>query len=57
MDKRKIKERLEYLIDFGNENKLYTVAEIAQDALSLIKEQEKLIEDITRQRMNNGAFD
>ena len=26
-------------------------------ALDLIKEQEKLIEDITKQRMDNGAFD
>ena len=38
-----IKERLGYLIDFGNEKKLYTVAEIAQDALALLKEQEEII--------------
>ena len=41
MDREKvIKERLGYLVDFGNEKKLYTVAEIAQDALALLKEQE-----------------
>ena len=27
------------------------------DALTLLKEQKKLIEDITKQRMDNGAFD
>lgn len=27
------------------------------DALALIKEQQKLIDEITQRRMNNGAFD
>ena len=27
------------------------------DALSLLKEQQKLIDDITQRRTNNGAFD
>ena len=46
MDREKvIKERLGYLVDFGNEKKLYTVAEIAQDALALLKEQEARILD------------
>ena len=27
------------------------------DALALLKEQEKLIEEITKRRMDNGAFD
>ena len=31
--------------------------ECAKDALALLKEQQKLIDDITRQRMENGAFD
>ena len=38
-----IKERLGYLVDFGNEKKLYTVAEIAQDALELLKEQPQIV--------------
>ena len=31
--------------------------ECAKNALALLKEQQKLIDDITRQRMENGAFD
>ena len=27
------------------------------DALSLLKEQQKLIDDLTKRRMDNGAFD
>ena len=30
---------------------------ICDDAIALLKEQEKLIEQITQRRMNNGAFD
>ena len=30
---------------------------VLNDALTMLKEQEKLIEDITKQRMDNGAFD
>lgn len=33
------------------------IVTIAKDALVLIKEQEQLIEEITKQRMDNGAFD
>ena len=47
MDREKvIKERLGYLVDFGNEKKLYTVAEIAQDALAMLKEQESTINEL-----------
>ena len=31
--------------------------EIARDALELLKEQQKLIDEITQRRANNGAFD
>ena len=30
---------------------------LRHDILALLKEQQKLIDDITRQRMDNGAFD
>lgn len=30
---------------------------LCHDALALIKEQEQLIEEITKHRMDNGAFD
>jgi len=30
---------------------------LAGDALTLLKEQQKLIDDITQRRANNGAFD
>ena len=30
---------------------------LCHDAFALIKEQEQLIEEITKQRMDNGAFD
>lgn len=33
------------------------VKDIASDALSLLKEQQKLIDEITQRRANNGAFD
>lgn len=32
-------------------------AELASDALALMKEQQKLIDEITQRRVNNGAFD
>ena len=31
--------------------------DIVEDALALLKEQQKLIDDITQRRANNGAFD
>ena len=31
--------------------------EVYNDALALLKEQQKLIDDMTKQRMDNGAFD
>ena len=42
-DREKVKERLSYLVEFGKEKNLYTVAEIAQDALALLKEREAAI--------------
>ena len=30
---------------------------LMEDALSLLKEQQKLIDDITQRRINNGEFD
>lgn len=32
-------------------------AELASDALAMMKEQQKLIDEITQRRANNGAFD
>lgn len=32
-------------------------AELVRDAISLLKEQQKLIDEITQRRANNGAFD
>lgn len=32
-------------------------AHLAADALALLKEQQKLIDEITQRRANNGAFD
>jgi len=32
-------------------------ADLASDVLSLLKEQQKLIDEITQRRANNGAFD
>ena len=31
--------------------------ELREDALALINEQQKLIDDLTKRRMDNGAFD
>jgi hypothetical protein len=31
--------------------------DIVEDALSMLKEQQKLIDEITQRRMNNGEFD
>lgn len=33
------------------------VKTLAKDALLLLKEQQKLIDDLTKRRMDNGAFD
>ena len=41
------------LNEMGRRNEM----DIVDDAISLLEEQEKLIEDITKQRMDNGAFD
>ena len=35
----------------------YCIKNIASDALDLLKEQQKLIDEITQRRMDNGAFD
>ena len=32
-------------------------ADLASDALTLLKEQQELIDEITQRRANNGAFD
>ena len=42
-DMETVKERLGYLVDFSKEKNLYTVAEIAQDSLALLKEQNGLM--------------
>ena len=31
--------------------------QLLDDAVTLLKEQQKLIDDVTRRRMNDGAFD
>ena len=35
----------------------YCEINLAKDALALLKEQQKLIDEITQRRANNGAFD
>lgn len=35
----------------------YGYDQLMRDALTLLKEQQKLIDDITQRRANNGAFD
>lgn len=35
----------------------YGMPHLAADALALLKEQQKLIDEITQRRVNNGAFD
>ena len=38
-------------------NKAKDRCDAVEDALALLKEQQKLIDDITQRRTNNGAFD
>jgi len=33
------------------------INQLHYDALAMLKEQQKLIDDLTKRRMNNGAFD
>ena len=42
---------------YGKEDAGYCIERLCSDALALLKEQQKLIDDITQRRANNGAFD
>ena len=68
VDREKVIRGLEEVSDFfydmyrkEQDSYKYTKAkeycDIAEDALALLKEQQKLIDDITQRRANNGAFD
>ncbi len=68
MDREKIIKGLEeisyYFFDiYRNDTDSYKCekaqeySDVAIDALALLKEQQKLIDEITQRRANNGAFD
>ena len=40
-----------------NQNTLLVTLDVLKDILALLKEQQKLIDEITQRRANNGAFD
>ena len=40
-----------------NQNTLLVTLDVLKNILDLLKEQQKLIDEITQRRMNNGAFD
>ena len=44
-------------LQFFTAKHLEDIAKWSDDAIELLKEQKQLIDDITKQRMNNGAFD
>ena len=44
-------------LQFFTAKHLEDIAQWADDAIKLLKEQQKLIDDITQRRANNGAFD
>lgn len=41
----------------NNQNTLLVTLDALKNILSMLKEQQKLIDDITQRRANNGAFD
>jgi len=42
---------------YGKERQTLSCKKLLADALTLLKEQQKLIDGITQRRANNGAFD
>ena len=44
-------------LQFFTAKHLEDIAQWIDDALELLKEQQKLIDEITKRRMDNGAFD
>jgi len=42
---------------YGKEKPALSCKKLLADALALLKEQQKLIDEITQRRTNNGAFD
>ncbi len=56
-DKDMIIKGCEYWIKNHKGEPLVLEYTAIEDLLSLLKEQQKLIDDITQRRMNNGAFD
>ena len=46
-----------YAYDEMDKKEKAKTVEWIDDALELLKEQQKLIDDITQRRVNNGAFD
>ena len=61
MDKEKVINELRFQLDSKEvKDQHYPVQLSASDAnaiLDLLKEQQKLIDEITQRRMDNGAFD
>lgn len=55
-DRKLLLERLERLAIVLDEL-MPRCAELVRDAIALLKEQQKLIDEITQRRANNGAFD
>ena len=55
-DRKLLLERLERLAIVLDEL-MPQCAELVRDAITMLKEQQKLIDDITQRRANNGAFD
>lgn len=56
-DKDMIIKGCEYWIKNHKEEPLVLEYTAVENLLSLLKEQQKLIDDITQRRANNGAFD
>ena len=44
-------------LQFFTAKHLEDIAKWSDDAIALLKEQQKLIDEITQRRMDNGAFD
>lgn len=63
LDKEKVVKGLELLKDFlgdglpGKRVVFNSYINIVNNAITLLKEQQKLIDEITQRRANNGAFD
>ena len=58
-DKSYLLKELTRTIDESDSTAAFCLCQrwVLKDALSMLKEQQKLIDDITQRRANNGAFD